>query len=91
MWLLARFWMRCGDSTANGFTTFVYEMAVPEFDKAAEVRLKAGKEWTQCFVPFRATVHFPAGDYASVFAWDTTNRPLRLAGWGLLTMAGVLR
>src|SRR5690349_499995 len=37
--LLARFWMRCtGSPTGKGFATFVYEMAAPEFDKAAEVR-----------------------------------------------------
>jgi endo-1,4-beta-xylanase len=61
--LLARFWMRCIESmTGEGFVTFVYEMASPEFDKAAEMRLGAGEEWTECFVPFRASRDFPAGE-----------------------------
>ncbi|HEX3357024.1 MAG TPA: endo-1,4-beta-xylanase [Tepidisphaeraceae bacterium] len=60
--LLARFWMRCiGSMTGEGFVTFVYEIASPEFDKAAEARLGAGTQWTECCIPFRAARDFPAG------------------------------
>lgn len=61
--LLARFWMRCTQSmTSEGFIGFVYEMAHPEFDKAAEVRLAAGAKWRECFVRFRAPRDFPADE-----------------------------
>jgi GH35 family endo-1,4-beta-xylanase len=61
--LLARFSMRCTESmTDEGFVGFVYEMAHPEFDKAAEVRLAAGSKWRECFVRFRAPRDFPAGE-----------------------------
>lgn len=61
--LLARFWMRCTESmTGEGFIGFIYELAHPEFDKAAEVRLAAGEKWRECSVRFRAPRDFPAGE-----------------------------
>ena len=54
--LLAKFWLRCTESmTGEGFAGFVFELSRPEFDKAAEVRLAAGADWTECLVPFRAS------------------------------------
>ena len=61
--VLARFWMRCTESmTGEGFVGFVYELAKPEFDKAAEIRLAATSDWQECFVPFKASRDFPAGE-----------------------------
>ena len=61
--VLASFWMRCTESmTGEGFTGFVFELARPDFEKAAEVRLAAGSDWRECFVPFRAARDFSADE-----------------------------
>jgi GH35 family endo-1,4-beta-xylanase len=79
--LLARFWMRCNQSvTGKGSATFVYEMATPEFDKAAEVRLAAGEEWTECFVPFRAARDFPSGEARVCFRVGYDDQTIELGG-----------
>jgi len=79
--LLARFWMRCiASMTGEGFVTFVYEMAHPEFDKAAEMRLGAGVEWTECCVPFRASRDFPAGEARVCFRVGYDPQTIEIGG-----------
>lgn len=60
--LLGHFWLRCVDSmTGEGYTTFVFEIASPPFDKAVEFRISSRSLWKEVFVPFVAPRDFPAG------------------------------
>ncbi len=79
--LLAQFSMRCTESmTGEGFTGFVYELAKPEFDKAAEVRLAAGEQWHECFVPFLASRDFPAGESRVCFRVGYDRQTIEIGG-----------
>jgi GH35 family endo-1,4-beta-xylanase len=79
--LLARFWLRCTESmTAEGFVGFVYELSRPEFAKAAEVRLGAGAEWTECFVPFRASRDFGADETQVCLRVGFDRQTIEIAG-----------
>ncbi|HEX4053768.1 MAG TPA: endo-1,4-beta-xylanase [Tepidisphaeraceae bacterium] len=60
--LLGHFCLRCANSmTGEGYTTFVFEMASPPFDKAVEFRISSRSMWKEVFVPFVAPRNFPAG------------------------------
>jgi GH35 family endo-1,4-beta-xylanase len=67
--LLADFWLRCSTSmTAEGYTTFCFELNHPDFAKAALFRISAEKRWREVFVPFVSPRDFPAGE-ARVCFW----------------------
>jgi endo-1,4-beta-xylanase len=90
--LLARFWMRCLDSlSGEGFITFVYEMSYREFDKAAETRVGAGAEWTECCVPFRAPRDFPAGESQVCFRVGNQAQTIEIAGLQLINFGNTVK
>ena len=79
--LLARFWLRCTESmTGEGFAGFVFELSRPEFDKAAEVRLAAGSDWTECLVPFRASRDFGADETQVCLRVGFDRQTIEIAG-----------
>lgn len=83
--LLARFWMRCVDSmTGEGFTGFVFEQNQPPHDKAAELRVGAGREWLQCFVPFKADRDFKAGEAQICFRGGFDRQTIEIGGFELI-------
>ena len=72
--LLAHFWIRCQDSmTGEGYTTFCFELNHPEFNKAAQFKISAGKDWKEVFVPFVALRNYPVG-IARVAFWAGYDR-----------------
>ena len=67
--LLGHFWLRCDDSmTGEGYTTFVFESNEGEFNKAAQFRISAGRNWKEVFVPFVSPRDFAVGE-ARVAFW----------------------
>ena len=73
--LLAHFWLRCGDSmTGEGYTTFCFELNHPEFNKAAQFKISAGKDWKEVFVPFVSPRNYADGVRASLSGRDMTGR-----------------
>lgn len=61
--LLGRFRMRCTESmTGEGSVGFVFEQNRPDFEKSADMRLTAGRQWVDHFVPFTARRDFAAGE-----------------------------
>ena len=83
--VLARFWLRCTDSmTGQGFTGFVFEQASAPNEKAAELRVGAGPDWLQCFVPFKADRDFPAGKAQIVFRGGFDRQTVEVGGIELI-------
>ena len=72
--LLAHFWIRCDDSmTGEGYTTFCYELNHPEFNKAAQFKISASKDWKEVFVPFVAQRNYADG-VARIAFWAGYDR-----------------
>jgi endo-1,4-beta-xylanase len=83
--VLARFWLRCADSmTGQGFTGFVFEQNTAPNEKAAELRVGAGTEWLQCFVPFKATRDFPKGKAQICFRGGFDRQTVEIGGLELI-------
>jgi GH35 family endo-1,4-beta-xylanase len=79
--LLAHFYVRCDDSmTGEGYTTFTFELNHPEFQKAAQFRISAGKEWKEVFVPFVSPRNFPDGQARIAFWAGYDRQTIELAG-----------
>lgn len=79
--VLARFYLRCVESmTGDGFTGFVFDECEPPHDKAAELRVGAGKEWLKCFVPFRAKRDYRAGSARICFRAGFDRQTIEIGG-----------
>ena len=79
--LLAQFWMRCTESmTGEGFAGFVYELAKPEFDKAAEVRHCRRGAMARVLCPFFASRDFPAGESRVCFRVGYDRQTIEIGG-----------
>ena len=67
--LLGHFFLRCEESmTGEGYTTFTFEENHPEFEKSAQFKISAGKEWKEVFVPFVAQRDYADGE-ARISFW----------------------
>lgn len=83
--VLATFYLRCIESmTGEGFTGFVLEENHEPYDKAAELRVGAGKAWLQCFVPFKAERDFPAGQTQICFRAGFDRQTIEIGGIELI-------
>jgi endo-1,4-beta-xylanase len=79
--LLAHFWMRCENSmTGEGYTTFCFELNHPEFNKAAQFNISAGREWKEVFVPFVSPRNFADGQARIAFWVGYDRQTIDLAG-----------
>lgn len=79
--VLAKFWLRCVESmTGEGFAGFVFEELAAPNEKAADLRVAAGREWVQCFVPFRARRDFRAGESQICFRGGYDRQTVEIGG-----------
>lgn len=79
--LLAHFWLRCTDSmTGEGYTTFCCELNHPEFSKAAQFKISAGKQWKEVFVPFVSPRNFADGQMRIAFWAGYDRQTIDLGG-----------
>jgi endo-1,4-beta-xylanase len=83
--LLARFWLRCKKSmTGEGFTTLVFELARPDYDKVAEFRVGAGNQWREVHVPFRAPRDYAPGEAQICFRAGFDRQTVDIGGIELI-------
>jgi endo-1,4-beta-xylanase len=79
--LLAHFWLRCESSmTGEGYTTFCFELNHPEFNKAAQFKISAGKDWKEVFVPFVSPRNFADGQMRIAFWTGYDRQTIDLGG-----------
>ena len=79
--LLGHFFLRCDESmTGEGYTTFTFEVNHPEFEKSAQFKISARKDWKEVFVPFVAARDYPAGSARISFWVGYDRQAIELGG-----------
>ncbi len=83
--LLAHFFLRCDESaTAQGFTRFIF--GAGNSDPMAELRVSAGGQWKECFLPFCARRAVPTGQGQIAFFEGFDRQTVEIGGIELLDL-----
>jgi endo-1,4-beta-xylanase len=83
--LFAHFFLRCDESaTAQGFTRLI--VSIGNSEPLAELRVSAGGQWKECYLPFRARRAVPAGKGQIAFLEGFDSQTIEIGGIGLLDL-----
>lgn len=81
--LLATFWVRAVKSLAESGearTMFVFELARDPWEKSVEYPVRAGKDWRQFFVPFKASRGFAVGEASIILRMGYEPQKIEVGG-----------